>query len=119
MKSACLILILYGQIVGVDKPFPDPDACERGGLSMTDGRTVKGYSCVPQIMVDGLPTYDCGNYSKINWAPPGPTKCHFEILVPKSGKIRRVSAECDAVLPGVINILPPTYPTKKYRAPLE
>lgn len=118
MKSVCLILLVGAQIVGIDKPFPDPDACERGGFSMTDGHTVKGYACLPQFMVEGMPTYDCGNYSEISLAPERPTKCRFEILTPR-GKIRHVSAECDAEIPGAINILPPTSPTKKYQRPLE
>jgi hypothetical protein len=118
MKSVCLILILGHQMVGIDKPFPSADACERGGFSMTDGQTVKGYSCLPRFMVDGLPTYDCGAYSEINLAPPAPSKCRFEIMTP-AGKIRHVSAECDAEVPGAINILPPTSPTKKYQKPLE
>lgn len=118
MKSVCLILFMSGQMIGVDKPFPSADACERGGFSMTDGRTVKGYSCLPHLMVDGLPVYDCGKYPDVDLTPP-PSKCRFEVLVPASGKIRHVSAECDAIIPGVINILPPTSPSPKYRKPLE
>lgn len=118
MKSVCLILFVGAQIIGIDKPFPDPDACERGGFSMTDGHTVKGYACIPQFMVEGVPTYDCGKFSEIILAPPAPSKCRFEVLTP-SGKIHQVNAECDAIIDGTINIMPPTSPTKKYRKPLE
>jgi hypothetical protein len=120
MKSICLILSLSGHMIPIDKPFPTADACERAGFSMTDGQTVKGYACLPRIMVDGLPVYDCGKYPDIDLTPPPepPSKCRFEILAP-SGKIVTVSAECDAIINGVINILPPKTPTNKYTKPLE
>lgn len=68
--AACLVLILSGQLVPINKPFPTEDSCERAGFSMTDGQTVKGYSCLPRIIVDGLPVYDCGRYQDIDLTPP-------------------------------------------------
>ncbi len=51
--SICLILIMAGQtLLPISAAFPDQIACEMGGASMTDGRTVKGYICVPPEIFD-------------------------------------------------------------------
>lgn len=73
MKSVCLILILSGQLAPIDKAFPTPDLCEIAGFTLTDGKIVRGYTCLPAMMVDGLPYYDCGKYNRdMNLtAPPG------------------------------------------------
>lgn len=52
--SVCLILIMAGKtLLPIPAPFPDQVACEMGGASMVDGKTVRGYVCVP------ITIYDC------------------------------------------------------------
>lgn len=110
--AACLILLLQGQIVPIDKAFPDDDSCERAGFSMTDGRTVKGYSCLPRFMVDGVPTFDCGR----RYPDPSPRRriCVVDIM-DQEGAIYSREYACAAtpagwsLFPepeGVINITP-------------
>lgn len=53
MKSICLILVVAGKtILPVPGPFPGADACEVAGASVTDGRTVSSYACVPPVVFD-------------------------------------------------------------------
>lgn len=120
MKSVCLILTLSGYMVPIDKPFPSADSCERAGFSMTDGKTVKGYACLPRFMVDGLPTYDCGQYNPdMNLTPPPMTKCIFDVMKP-DGTIFQISAACDIDMPNAVNIRPSERPPiPKYQNRME
>lgn len=119
MKSACLILIVAGRLITVDKPFPHPDACEQAGFGMVDGQTVKGYACLPRFMVDGLPTYDCGIVTDIDLTPP-PGKCTFDVM-DSTGQISTVAAPCAAQVPGTINMHSPEPrpPIPKYQKRME
>lgn len=57
--TACLILaIAGGTLLPISTQFPDVISCEMGGASMVDGKTVRGYICVPASI------YRCGT------APP-------------------------------------------------
>lgn len=119
MKSVCLILTVAGHLIPINKPFPSDDACERAGFSMTDGQTVKGYACLPRMMVDGLPTYDCGIVTEIDLTPP-PTKCVFDIMK-SDGLMATISAPCNTTPPGSVNIHgpEPRPPIPKYQKRME
>ncbi len=119
MKSICLILTVAGRLMSIDKPFPSQDACEIAGFKMTDGQTVKGFACLPRVMVDGLPIYDCGDYEKINLTLP-PSICTFDVMRP-NGQISTIGAPCNEHIPDAINIHPsePRPPIPKYQKRME
>lgn len=120
MKTVCLILIVAGRLLTIDKPFPNQDACEIAGFGMTDGQTVKDYTCVPRDMVDGLPTYDCGDIKSDLILTPPPSKCTFTVMG-LDGRTRSISAACNADVPGTISITAPEPrpPVPKYQERME
>lgn len=120
MKSICLVLTLAGHLVPIDKPFPSANSCEMAGFSMTDGQIVKGFACLPKVMVDGLPVYDCGKYQPDQILIAPPRKCTFNVM-DGSGLIRTVSAPCDASIPGALDAATPDRrpPIPKYQDRME
>ena len=65
MHSVCLVLIMAGHtLLPVSGSWRDQVHCEMDGASMVDGRTVKGYICIPKAIVVGIPDYDCRGREK-------------------------------------------------------
>lgn len=119
MKTVCLILTLAGHLIPINKPFPSQDSCEIAGFGMTDGQTVKGYACLPRLMVDGLPIYDCGIVRDVDLIPPAAT-CTFTVMKP-DGLMAAVAAPCDSAPPGAVTASPPDErpPIPKYQRRME
>lgn len=66
MTHICMLLVLAsGNFLPVSYSFKDRVECEAAGKEMTDGRTVKNFVCLPSVMVDGLPVFECN-------PPPAP-----------------------------------------------